>query len=217
MLQKKTGIKRYQILPAVAAIAVLAVIVYYVGTVWRARARTPQIVQAALASGRIELRVSDLSGWQKCALIAIQDPDFYEHQGIMLPFWKSFTNTTITQAIVKRLYFNPFKPGIRKIRQTLIARYALHPLASKEDQLTLYLNLVWFANDSGGNPIFGFGSAARSFFNKPVAQLSEEQYIALVAMLDAPTLLNPLTHPRESADLVSRLKPHVNHSCGSHD
>jgi hypothetical protein len=61
------------------------------------------LVRAILESGRIELQSSDLSAWQKCALLTIQDPDFYEHRGVKRPFWKAFTNTSVTQAVVKRL------------------------------------------------------------------------------------------------------------------
>jgi membrane peptidoglycan carboxypeptidase len=215
MLPSKVPTRKYQILLIILAVGIFAVITYYAGTVWRARIQTPEIVRSALASDQIKLRASDLSGWQKCTLLAIQDPDFYKHPGITRPFWESFRHTTITQAIVKRLYFNHFKPGVRKIRQTLIARYALDPLVSKEDQLTLYINIVWFATSPVGKPIYGFADAAREFFEKPVAQLSEDEYIAMAAMLDAPSRLNPRTHPRESAELVAKLKRLVLKNCGS--
>ena len=118
--------------------------------------QTPMLVRAALESGRIELRGSDPSAWQKCALLAIQDADFYEHRGVKRPFWKAFTDTSVTQAVVKHLFFERFKPGIRKIRQTLIARFALDPIVSKDDQLTLFLNVVWFYKSPEGEDIVGF-------------------------------------------------------------
>jgi hypothetical protein len=40
--------------------------------------------------------------------------------------------TTITQSLVKGLYFRHFRPGIRKIRQSLIARFALDGHMSKQ-------------------------------------------------------------------------------------
>jgi membrane peptidoglycan carboxypeptidase len=211
----KAQSRRYQILLAGLFICILAVITYYVGTVWRARIQTPEIVRSALASNRIELRLSDLSAWQKCALLAIQDPDFYEHLGVQRSFRQAFMHTTITQAIVKLLYFKPFKPGIRKIRQTLIARYALNPLASKDDQLILYINMVGFGTSPDGGLICGFGNAARAFFSKPLAELSEDEYLALVVMLDAPYNLNPQKHPRENAAEVVRYKSLAISKCAS--
>jgi membrane peptidoglycan carboxypeptidase len=204
---------RHRILAAILGAAILAVIGYYIGTVWRARVQTPMLVRAALESDRTELRASDLSAWQKCALLAIQDPDFYEHRGVKRPFWKAITDTTVTQAVVKHLYFESFKPGIRKIRQTLIALCALDPIVSKDDQLTLFLNLVWFYKSPEGEDIVGFADAARSYFNKSVAQLSEDQYLSLVAMLIGPTNYNPRTHPKENAERVEILKQIVIGRC----
>lgn len=189
--------------------AVLAIFGYYIGTVWRARVQTPALVHEALASNRIELRASELSSWQKCALLAIQDPDFYSHRGVKRPLWKSFTRTTVTQAVVKQLYFDHFKPGIRKIRQTLIARFALDPLVSKDDQLTLFLNVVWFYKNPEGKDIFGFADAARSYFSKPVEQLSQDEFLSLVAMLIGPSRLNPRTNTKENAERVAILKQTV--------
>jgi hypothetical protein len=73
---------RHRILLAILGAVILAVIGYHVGTVWRTRVQTPMIVRAALESGRIELRAPDLSAWQKCALLAVQDPDVCKHRGV---------------------------------------------------------------------------------------------------------------------------------------
>ena len=44
--------------------------------------------------------------------------------------------TTISQGLVKVLYFpSGFRPGIAKIRQTLIAQYAFDASVSKQEQL----------------------------------------------------------------------------------
>lgn len=188
------------------ALSSLAVVGYYIGTVWQARVRTPALVRSMLASDHVMIQASDLSAWQKYALLSIYDPDFNEHSGTKRPFWKAFTHTTITQAVVKVLYFKHFKPGIRKIRQTLIARYALDPLVSKEDQLTLYINLLGFGQSPDGEKIFGFRDAARFYFDRSVAQLSEDQYLTMIAMLRAPGYFNPRTHPKENAQQVARLK-----------
>ncbi len=71
--------RRYRVVPAIVAITALTVISHYVGTVWGARVNTPELVRSALSSGWIDMRASDLSAWQKCALLTVQDPGFYEH------------------------------------------------------------------------------------------------------------------------------------------
>jgi membrane peptidoglycan carboxypeptidase len=66
--------------------------------------------------------------------------------------------------------------------------------------------LVWFYNSPEGEDIVGFSDAARSYFNKPFAHLSEDQYLSLVAMLIGPTNYNPRTQPKENAERVESLR-----------
>ena len=48
--------------------------------------------------------------------------------------------TTLTQGLVKLLYYpNGFKQGVAKLRQSLIAKYALNSIITKDDQLLLFL------------------------------------------------------------------------------
>ena len=76
---------------------------------------------------KFEIDSHDLSKRQKEILLKVQDPGFYDHSGIDL--WTPGAGlTTITQAIVKKLYFNDFKSGIAKIKQSLIARFAVNGL-----------------------------------------------------------------------------------------
>jgi len=74
--------------------------------------------------------------------------------------------------------------------------------------------LVWLYKSSDGDDIVGFEDAARSYFDKPVAQLSGDEFLALVAMLSGPTVLNPRTHPKENAERVAILKQAVTSRCG---
>ena len=115
----------------------------YAVDIYRARSLTPELIGDALRSGAIVLEVEDLSLQQRRAWLGVQDPNFFQHPG-----WDFASGriTTITQALVKVYYFEQFRPGIAKIRQSLIARFALDPLVSKEDQLRLFIN-----NDLSGH------------------------------------------------------------------
>jgi len=210
----KTKARWLTTLSMIAGAFFLAIVGYYAATVWKARLQTPALVRAVLASDRIELRIQELSAWQKCALVAVQDPGFYEHRGVNPSLQKAFTKTTVSQAVVKQLYFDHFRPGIRKIRQTLIARFALDPLVSKDDQLTLFLNVVWFYKNPDGQDIVGFADAAHSYFNKPVTHLSEDEFLSLLAMLVGPARLNPRMHPKENGERVASLRQMVINRCG---
>ena len=98
-------------------------------------------------------------------LLKIEDPAFYEHEGLD---FKSLGQgmTTLSQALVKRLYFEKFKPGFAKIEQSLIARFVLHKHFSKDEQLRLFLNLGYFGT-LAGEEIIGFSQAAKVYYDKP--------------------------------------------------
>jgi membrane carboxypeptidase/penicillin-binding protein len=157
-------------------------------------------VESVLESPAMALTSKDLSPGKLKILLTVQDPGFFQHKGVDFSTpgngW-----TTLTQSVCKFIYFDNFKPGIRKIKQTLLARYALNELASKDEQITMYLNLVWF--DDG---VRGFAAAARHFYAKPFARLSDDEFTALMAMTALPRNLNPKTHPKANAERVRRIK-----------
>jgi membrane peptidoglycan carboxypeptidase len=113
--------------------------------------------------------------------------------------------TTITQSLVKIFYFDQFKPGLAKFKQTLIARYALDPLVSKDDQLTLFINYIYLGNVNGKAAI-GLENAARAYYRKTLDQLSEEQYLSIIAMIIAPQNFHILDRPAANAERTRRLK-----------
>ncbi len=181
--------------------ACLAASAYYVWVLVDARyIKGRSYIESILESPLMIQKDKDLSPRQLHILLTVQDPGFFQHQGVDFSTpgngW-----TTLTQSVCKFIYFDEFKPGIRKIKQTLLARYALNELASKEEQITMYLNLVWF--DRG---VRGFAAAARHFHGKPFSQLTDDEFTALMAMLARPKELNPNTHPQANAERVRRIK-----------
>ncbi len=170
----------------------------------KARRDTPGIVRAALAPGRIKLPLSALPRRRIDELLKVEDPAFLSHSGVdnVTP---GAGLTTITQALAKIFYFREFKPGFAKLKQTLVARYALHPLVSKQDQLTLFLNYAYLGH-CGGAEVRGFADAARCYYRKDVARLGEDEYLSLVAMLIAPDAFSPVLNPRANRERVGRIK-----------
>lgn len=177
---------------------------YFSIEVARARRATHGEISQALQSDNMILSLSDLSARQVDILLSVEDPKFYEHKGIDLRT-PGAGMTTITQGLVKIHYFKPFKPGIRKIKQTLIARFALDPLVSKDDQLKLFINEVYLGTVDG-KQLYGFEPAALVYYKKPCAELSEDEFIGLVAMIIAPNTYNPIKHPEVHAERVRRIK-----------
>jgi membrane carboxypeptidase/penicillin-binding protein len=82
--------------------------------------RTPQIVSQFERSTSLPLDLAQISKVRREWLLAVDDPAFYHHVGV-----DSRTTgagyTTITQGIVKLLFFDKFEPGLfrwRTVKQT---------------------------------------------------------------------------------------------------
>ncbi len=192
------------IILAVVLTVLVAVVSYFTAAVMIARANTPGIIGRALHSREMTLALGDLSKRQIDILLKVEDPNFYEHKGVDLRT-PGAGITTITQALVKEYYFKEFHPGLAKFRQSLIARFALDPLVSKDDQLRLFINRAYLGYVDG-KPVYGFANAAGVYFGKPFQRLTEDEYLALVAMVMAPDSFNAKKHPDANADRVSRIK-----------
>ena len=71
----------------------------------------------------------------------------------------------------------------------------------KQKQLRLFINTAYL-----GHGTQGFEQAAQHYFNKPFKKVSEDEYIAIVALIIAPEVFDPLTYPARSAERVARIK-----------
>ena len=183
-------------------IAFLLVCSYYVWTVFAARRATPGIFAELRAGGRLEL--SDFpTGWLD-ELLAVEDPNFYGHDGIDLAT-PGGGITTIPQGMVKYLYFDRFKPGVAKIRQSLIAVFAVNALIPKDEQLTVFVNTVWLGVHDG-KPVSGFAAGAEAYFGKSFVNLTHDEYLGLVAMIIGPASFSVEKEPERNRERVRRIK-----------
>jgi len=177
---------------------------YEAAAVLKARSNTAEIFTKALEEQNIEIQLSELSKQRLAALLAVQDPKFFDHKGFDFQTPGAGV-TTITQAMTKYLYFSSFTAGFDKIEQTLIAALAVTPQVSKNDQLTVFLNTAYLGHIKK-QEIRGFAEAARAYYGKPFKELSEDEYLSLVAMLIAPKTFNLNEHPDKNKERVSRIK-----------
>ncbi|MGL4324780.1 MAG: biosynthetic peptidoglycan transglycosylase [Beijerinckiaceae bacterium] len=187
---------------ALCAVAIVCVAFWQIFAVWHAQTRTPDLLRVWLAKPQ-PVAIASLPPERKAILLAIEDPGFYSHKGV------DFASpgqglTTITQALVKFLYFDPFVPGFAKIQQSLIARFVLDRQLSKDQQLALFINHARLGHRNG-HEIIGFAEAAQFYFNKPFGQLDENEYIGLVGMLIGPNAIAP-DRPAAYADRVYRIR-----------
>jgi membrane peptidoglycan carboxypeptidase len=183
-------------------IIIAAIIIYYSAVVLKARSDTPVIVKPLLQGAVITY--ADLSKEQLDAILAIEDPAFFTHDGIDLKS-PGAGITTITQGLGKKFYFKKFKPGIRKLKLMLVSKYALNALVSKNDQLTLFLNQAYLGKYNGA-VITGFENAARAFFGKPFKDINMEQFLSILAMVIAPEAFHVINKPDANKQRVERMK-----------
>lgn len=132
----------------------------------------------------------------KAALIASEDSNFYEHNGVDFKSLKRSISentksnkirkggSTITQQLVKNAFLSRKKSYIRKIREVTGA-LALNIIMTKEKQLEWYFNIVEF-----GPNTYGLKNAAQKYFKIDAAKLSPPQCVALVTILPSPKKWN---------------------------
>lgn len=183
------------------AALLLGLVAYEALQLSRAKQRTPAVLAAA---SKGELEPSDLPERRRRMLLKVEDPNFYGHRGV------DFTTpgagmTSITQSLVKRFYFERFQPGFAKLEQSLIARFVLDPAMPKDRQLQAYLNFTYFGSDKG-RPVIGYANAARAYYGRELAQLSDREFLSLVAMTIAPNALDPLRRRQANAERVRRIE-----------
>ena len=143
------------------------------------------------------------------ALVATEDARFYQHEGVdkismARVFFKTFLlgkrssggGSTISQQLAKNLYPREEQPvnllPIIKLKEMFIAR-RLENIYSKNEILTLYLNTVYF-----GENTFGLESAAQKYFSVSATELNQSQAATLIGMLKGPSYYNPRLHPERA-------------------
>jgi len=192
----------FRIITFLFMMLILIPVLYYGVLIIKARAETPKIAEEILAAAKVTF--PGLTKEKLDALLKIEDPEFFSHRGIDLKT-PGAGLTTITQGIGKKIYFKKFRPGIRKIKLMLLSRFALDPCVSKEDQLTIFMNVIYMGRGKEG-PVTGFAGAAREYFKKEFTALSYDEYLSLVAMVIAPNNFHVINRPKSNKKRVERMK-----------
>lgn len=184
--------------------AFVALIVLYAGvTIGEGYVRAPAVVARQLLATPPVLTAESLSPEQLRILLRVEDPAFFSHHGLDLRT-PGAGMTTITQGLVKFLYFPHFRPGLAKIRQSLLA-VGFDARIDKRTQLALLLNAEYLGTHDGRD-VHGFENAARVYFDTDFRSLSREQFLSLVAMCIGPDGFNVATRPAENRERVARIE-----------
>ncbi|MDQ5961615.1 MAG: penicillin-binding protein [Patescibacteria group bacterium] len=160
---------------------------------------------------------TEISDNIKKATVAIEDSNFYQHQGIqpkailravlvnVLSVDFSQGGSTITQQIIKNTLLTKDKTITRKVKEWILA-VKIEQQLSKEDILGIYLNEVPY-----GGSVYGVEEASRTFFNKKARDLTLAESAYIAAIPQAPTRYSPYGKNKELLDtrknvVLSRMK-----------
>jgi membrane peptidoglycan carboxypeptidase len=127
------------------------------------------------------------------ATVASEDATFWTHYGV---------EPTVTQQLVRALF--PEKIGndisySRKGKEALAA-VELERQYSKNDIMTMYLNLIFYGNRS-----YGIEAASQTFFEKHASELTLPEAALLAGLPQRPTAYNPTL----DLDLAKRRQQYV--------
>lgn len=135
------------------------------------------------------------------AFIAAEDWKFFQHKGISFRgiVRSLLVNvsqgrvvqgaSTITQQLVKLLFFDTQRTFKRKIKEQILA-LLVEQQFTKDHILELYLNHVYF-----GSGLYGVEAAAQRFWSIPVKNISLAQAALLAAVVCSPGHYSPVFYP----------------------
>ncbi len=139
----------------------------------------------------------EISAFIKKATVAIEDEEFYTHNGIkissimravlanVISGGYSQGGSTITQQVVKNTLLTGDKTISRKLKEWVLA-VKLDKTLSKDVILTSYLN----ENPYGGN-IYGVEEASKQFFGKKASEVTLAEAAFLASIPQASTFYSP--------------------------
>jgi penicillin-binding protein 1A len=134
------------------------------------------------------------------AFIAAEDKNFYEHPGVdvvgilraatanianILQRKRMEGASTITQQVVKNFLLTSEQSLARKVKEAILS-YMVSRVFTKDQILELYLNQIYL-----GKHAYGVATAAQSYFNKSVEELTLEESAFLAGLPKAPSSFNP--------------------------
>ncbi|MES2127877.1 MAG: PBP1A family penicillin-binding protein [Pseudomonadota bacterium] len=149
--------------------------------------------------------IAQMPDLMKKAVIAIEDSRFYEHGGVD---WRRAAGaiahrlgggrlsgfSTLTMQIPRNFVISREQVWQRKLVEILLA-YRIEHALSKDRILELYMNHMYLGQRS-----YGFASAARTYFNKPLDKLSVAETAMLAGLPQNPAHHNPISNAKRARE-----------------
>lgn len=176
-------------------------VVYYTDETGNAR----EMEEVYNNGNRIWLDSDEIPDVMKDAIVAIEDERFYDHNGVDLKRtagaffgWvraklthgtTSYGGSTITQQVIKNITQDKDKTAARKIKEMLLS-VALEKELTKDEILTIYLNLICLANNC-----YGVEAASNIYYDIDAIDLNLNQAATLAGITQRPEYYNPIKNP----------------------
>jgi len=146
------------------------------------------------------LRFNEIPDVMKSAVLAAEDDRFYQHGGVdwagvvragvtnLLSGSKAQGASTITMQVARNFYLSSEKTYSRKFYELLLT-FKIESQLTKDQILELYMNQIYL-----GHRAYGFAAASRTYFGKPLSEISPAEAAMLAGIPKAPSRFNPLSN-----------------------
>lgn len=150
---------------------------------------------------RIPVTSEEVSDYLKQAVIATEDETFETHNGVVpkavlraalgsIGLGSSSGGSTLTQQLIKQQLVGDAPTFTRKANE-IISALALERNMTKDEILTIYLNVSPFGRNNQGKNIAGVEAAARGIFGKTAKELSVPQAAYIAGLPQSPIVYSP--------------------------
>ena len=155
---------------------------------------------------RYWVTLDEISPYLIDATIAVEDKDFYQHNGFdysriagailadIKAGGKVQGASTLTQQYARNLFLTHEKTWTRKIHEALYA-YRLEVFYGKDEILEGYLNTVYY-----GHGMYGAEAASRYFFGKSAKDLTLAEAAMIAGVPKGPTYFSPLADEKRATE-----------------
>lgn len=158
---------------------------------------------------RLYLPIQAVPNRVKAAFVSAEDKTFYEHHGLdfgglaraVVTNLKNIGSgrrpvgaSTITQQVAKNFLLSSKQTYDRKIKEAILAM-RIEQAYSKDRILELYLNEIFFGLGS-----YGIASAALTYFDKSVGELTIAESAYLAALPKGPNNYHPFRQPERAIE-----------------
>lgn len=146
------------------------------------------------------LRFDEIPDVMKSAILAAEDDRFYQHGGIdwtgvlraalanTINMSKTQGASTITMQVARNFYLSSEKTYTRKFYELLLT-FKIEATLTKDQILDLYMNQIFL-----GHRAYGFAAASRTYFGKPLAEITPAEAALLAGIPKAPSRFNPISN-----------------------